>query len=405
MVEGLREYPDPDIRAWVEEKGEAHGERELKRIWSRLVADRTKARLAGLDDLAVRIGTGTFDNIEPEPAGEKPEPGRGNGQDREAETGKTDPSVEEPGDEGGKLDHPRLITVDGRDFERVGDDNLWRDIDGFELRIRDFSLGGADRSYEIRAPGGRHWWGHLGAAEQEFGAGSAEPGLGGNGDGALPPPPEPKPAPEPEPGPKPPPPPPLGNADTLPHIVPSRLSVLPAPWRTDLLVNKDGNPRVLLANAINTLRGAAEWQGLLWFDEFHNRVQLRGRPPWATNTLDAPWDDLFDILTTDWFHHQGIYLPRPTVGSAVWAVARERRFHPVNEYLETCRWDGEPRLDSWLVNYLGMPDTPFIYSSGRAALDDLRRRAGQAAGLQGGLHVGAGRPAGVLEVYRAAHPG
>src|SRR5262249_50687862 len=36
MCEGLRQHPDPEIRDWVAEKGEASNERELKRIWGRM---------------------------------------------------------------------------------------------------------------------------------------------------------------------------------------------------------------------------------------------------------------------------------------------------------------------------------------------------------------------------------
>jgi hypothetical protein len=36
MCEALRSHEDPDIRAWVAEKGEPHDERELKRIWNKL---------------------------------------------------------------------------------------------------------------------------------------------------------------------------------------------------------------------------------------------------------------------------------------------------------------------------------------------------------------------------------
>jgi hypothetical protein len=54
MVEALRNHSDPDIAAWVVDKGEAHGERELKRIWNRFVAKRAEGRAAGLAELEDR---------------------------------------------------------------------------------------------------------------------------------------------------------------------------------------------------------------------------------------------------------------------------------------------------------------------------------------------------------------
>lgn len=51
MTDGLRRHADPDIRAWVQDKGEAYNERELKRVWKRFVADRAKERQDALAEL------------------------------------------------------------------------------------------------------------------------------------------------------------------------------------------------------------------------------------------------------------------------------------------------------------------------------------------------------------------
>lgn len=71
MVKGLREHPDADIAAWVEDKGEAHNERELKRLWGRFVVACAAARAAGLADLEARIGTPQ--DVDPDPT-DMPEP-------------------------------------------------------------------------------------------------------------------------------------------------------------------------------------------------------------------------------------------------------------------------------------------------------------------------------------------
>jgi hypothetical protein len=67
-------------------------------------------------------------------------------------------SEENPNDSRTRVDHPRFIIAAGRTFERVDDENLWRDPDGYELRIRDLDLGGADILYEFKAPHGHRWW-------------------------------------------------------------------------------------------------------------------------------------------------------------------------------------------------------------------------------------------------------
>jgi hypothetical protein len=61
-------------------------------------------------------------------------------EEREAGLAELEERIGPPNSTG---DYPRLITVGGRTFERIGDDNLWRDPEGFELRVGPFDDGGA----------------------------------------------------------------------------------------------------------------------------------------------------------------------------------------------------------------------------------------------------------------------
>jgi shikimate kinase len=57
-------------------------------------------------------------------------------------------------------------------------------------------------------------------------------------------------------------------------------------------------------------------------------------------------------------------------------LATRRPHHPVREYLATRQpaWDGTPRLDTWLIDYAGAPDTPYSRAVGAAALIGAARR-------------------------------
>ena len=50
---------------------------------------------------------------------------------------------------------------------------------------------------------------------------------------------------------------------------------------------------------------------------------------------------------------------KDTVHQAVDLRADERRFHPIRDYLDALRWDGTPRLASWLAYHLGAEDTEY----------------------------------------------
>jgi predicted P-loop ATPase len=138
-------------------------------------------------------------------------------------------------------------------------------------------------------------------------------------------------------------------------------------WRGELLVNRDGEPRPVLANAILALRNAPEWEGVLWHDEFASTTVARNSPPWHPKQRawqGTAWPDRYDLLVADWLQHQGILVPASVAGQAVEAVAQDRLFHPVREYLDTLRWDGVARIDGWLSTYLGAADSAYALAVG-----------------------------------------
>jgi predicted P-loop ATPase/phage/plasmid primase-like uncharacterized protein len=139
-------------------------------------------------------------------------------------------------------------------------------------------------------------------------------------------------------------------------------------WRNGLLLNDDGDPRPILANAIHALRKAPEWDGVLWHDAFATVTVARQAPPWASDSkehwTDTTWSDRDDYLVAEWLQHQGIIVPASIAGQAVETVARDREFHPVREYLDGLEWDGVARLDRWLTTYLGAADSVYVRAVG-----------------------------------------
>ena len=126
-------------------------------------------------------------------------------------------------------------------------------------------------------------------------------------------------------------------------------------WRSKLLTTARGMPKAVLANAITALRLAPDWAGVLGFNEFTLTTVALKSPPWNHNGSEGcEWTDHEDRLTADWLQHRDISVSVEVGGQAVQAVARDRRFHPVRNYLEELEWDAVERLDYWLNNYLGV---------------------------------------------------
>jgi predicted P-loop ATPase len=130
-------------------------------------------------------------------------------------------------------------------------------------------------------------------------------------------------------------------------------------WHTALIRTENGVPLRILANAITAFREAPDWQGRLAYDAFHLRTVIRGKAPWPELPGDE-WTAVDDIRAAEWLQHNHVIVGPEIAGQAVEAVARERRFHPVLEYLDRCKWDGKPRLDAWAITYLGAEDTAYV---------------------------------------------
>jgi putative DNA primase/helicase len=61
---------------------------------------------------------------------------------------------------------------------------------------------------------------------------------------------------------------------------------------------------------------------------------------------------------------------REMVYDAVSAVCRKASYHPVRDYLAplAAEWDGTPRLDTWLIDYCGVEDSPYSRAIGAKTL-------------------------------------
>jgi len=138
-------------------------------------------------------------------------------------------------------------------------------------------------------------------------------------------------------------------------------------WQAGLIcsVDQHGHRKVksVVANAILVLSHDTVWRDVVGFDEFAQRIAVRNRPPFADPDLPhecRDWRDEDDIQTAAWLQTRYGLLVNPEVArQAALTVARDHSFHPVREYLEGLTWDGTPRLDSMLMTYFGVKESPY----------------------------------------------
>jgi hypothetical protein len=136
-------------------------------------------------------------------------------------------------------------------------------------------------------------------------------------------------------------------------------------WMRRVKYDKNGNVRPILFNLSLYLRHHQNWVDVLGYDEFAGLVTLRQNPPWGEVEPDTIWSDYFESMTRAWFQEDEINAGLGETGRAVQMVAQQNKFHPVRDYLEPLRRDAKSRADTFLIDYFGCPDTPFIRAIGR----------------------------------------
>ena len=88
--------------------------------------------------------------------------------------------------------------------------------------------------------------------------------------------------------------------------------------------------------------------------------------PWRQMDLDPNWSNndyngLIEYVDTN---YRGLTGKTALMDEADHVFA-QNNFHPVRDYLNSLTWDGKPRLDTMLVDYLGAQDSPLTRSMTR----------------------------------------
>ena len=100
------------------------------------------------------------------------------------------------------------------------------------------------------------------------------------------------------------------------------------------------------------------------FDELR-ACPVAGSMPWRAGEGWREWVDTDDIALAEWLQLRGLNAKPTTCAAAVQHFAAARPVHPLRDHLDGLAWDGQPRLDRWLMIYMGVTDTAYARAVGR----------------------------------------
>ena len=139
-------------------------------------------------------------------------------------------------------------------------------------------------------------------------------------------------------------------------------------WRGKLKITEKGALAQTIENTVTILKNDPKLKGCLALNEMeHNIVTLRPLP-WRKTKGASQWVDADDAALRYYLERVYGLTGKDRIFDAVNVVAQEQSFHPVRDYLNDCTWDGVPRVETLLVDYLGAEDNPYTRAVTRKTL-------------------------------------
>ncbi len=132
-----------------------------------------------------------------------------------------------------------------------------------------------------------------------------------------------------------------------------------------------GGRRASLKNIVDAFGENLKFENLFKYNLFSGDVEFIKRPLWYTpDEQIVPWRDCDTIdvkmiLETD---NLIISANNNTINEAAYIKAKENTYHPLRDYLTGLKWDGIPRIDNWLTDFLYVEKNVYTSTIGTKVL-------------------------------------
>ena len=139
-------------------------------------------------------------------------------------------------------------------------------------------------------------------------------------------------------------------------------------WMTKLEVDKNGKIKTSTNNIMVVLENDTRLKGKLAYDEFSNRGLVLGKLPWDGSEETRLWTDVDNAGVRHYLETLYGLTSTGKVDDALALTGHKHRRNIVRDYLTGLSWDGVPRLDNLLHDYLGATSNEYTKQVMRKAL-------------------------------------
>lgn len=139
-------------------------------------------------------------------------------------------------------------------------------------------------------------------------------------------------------------------------------------WEGELKHTEKGGIAQTIDNVVIILTHDPKLVDCLALNEMEHNIVAMSSLPWNTAKGPRQWTDADDAALRYYLEREYGITGKDRIFDAVNVVAQDRAFHPVREYLDSCEWDGVPRVEMLLVDYLGADDNAYTRAVTRKTL-------------------------------------
>jgi len=140
---------------------------------------------------------------------------------------------------------------------------------------------------------------------------------------------------------------------------PTPVTETDARWQAKLVYDGNGKIKETINNAVLILENDPRLAGRIGLNVFAQRIVILGELPW-NKKVGAAWSDEDDAALRHYIEYRFKLGVAAKISDALAVVLKRHQFHPVQDYLDTLTWDGTPRVETLLVDYLGAEDCPYV---------------------------------------------
>lgn len=139
-------------------------------------------------------------------------------------------------------------------------------------------------------------------------------------------------------------------------------------WMDRLTKDASGKIAKTINNAVLVLENDPNLKGKIVTDEFAGCSLLTGPVPWDKTAQKRRWKDEDDAGYYNYLELFYSITGREKLDNALLIVSSQNKVNDVKDYLESLQWDGVPRLDTLLPDYLGAADNAYTRAVMRKSL-------------------------------------